>query len=150
MIPIPPELLELYPAPPDAPIPGRPWWRIKEHRGSLASLCYNTIRRVDGHTADDKADPELIAAFDRENPLPHPGFRVGQVWGYWQVNAPVVASIALQFGDQFLVFAADYPGSKYQHTMDSGRLHGCLAGWFLLADPCCPHLAPWAPAWEKP
>lgn len=142
MIPIPAELLELYPQKPGT-LRGRPWW-TDTPRGFVRNTPTNRI------PDQPRQLPGDCIEFDQRFPLPHPGFRVGQVWGYWQVNAPVVASIALQFGDQFLVFGADYPGSKYQHTMDSGRLHGFLAGWFLLADPCAPWLAPWAPAGEVP
>lgn len=77
------------------------------------------------------------AAYDAEHPLPHPGYRAGQVWAH-------------RDGASIVVVQAE----------TSGLYAGCGATWwtgpefaraypYLMADPACPHLAPWSPAEEK-
>lgn len=80
------------------------------------------------------------AAHDSAHPLPHPGYRAGQVWAqedgssaticatYTHPNAHVICIGKAQFREETV--ARIYP--------------------YLMADPACPHLAPWSPAEAKP
>ena len=71
------------------------------------------------------------AAHDAAYPLPHPGYRAGQVWADDVGRSVVCASER----GTFLSFAA------------AGPLSLDAAGYrYLMADPACPHLAPWSPA----
>jgi hypothetical protein len=71
------------------------------------------------------------AAHDAAYPLPHPGYRAGHVWADDVGRSVVCASER----GTFLSFAAADPLS-----LDA-------AGYrYLMADPACPHLAPWSPA----
>jgi hypothetical protein len=109
---------------------------------------------------------KLLERLDRERPLPHPGFRTGQVWGCVQDG-----------GMTTLQIIEDYAGSTTDPVHPPGRwftlvcgsaqrlnsslgdrrpihvneerlrdLFGAMGGFVLIADPCCPWLAPWSPA----
>ena len=77
------------------------------------------------------------AAHDAAHPLPHPGYRAGQVWA-----------------------AEDGASLTIVQSERSGLYAGCGTWWanyefaraypYLMADPACPHLAPWSPCGEKP
>lgn len=77
------------------------------------------------------------AAHDAAYPLPHPGYRAGQVWADDVGDSVVLTHVRggcvwLYGGDDACsrtVFASTYP--------------------YLMADPACPHLAPWSPAQEE-
>ena len=81
--------------------------------------------------------PAKAAAHDAAYPLPHPGYRAGQVWAGDVGDSVVVTHVRggwvwLSEGDDAwspTVFASEYP--------------------YLMADPACPHLAPWSPAEVK-
>jgi hypothetical protein len=80
---------------------------------------------------------EQAAARDAKRPLPHPGYRAGQVWADDVGDSVVVTHVRggwvwLSEGDDAwspTVFASTYP--------------------YLMADPACPHLAPWSPCEEE-
>jgi hypothetical protein len=96
-----------------------------EHRISPQSLpyigSYPSWLRSDGQTAEEG---ESLLDIDREHPLPHPGFRAGQVWADDLGN-----SIVLQFVNHSSAVLTEFSVS-FQ---------------YLVHDPCCPWLAPWAP-----
>lgn len=81
--------------------------------------------------------PAKAAAFDAAYPLPHPGYRAGQVW-------------ATEDGGSIVIVAVHVHAVKPLQTANDS------AGWlewefaraypYLMADPACPHLAPWSPA----
>jgi hypothetical protein len=73
------------------------------------------------------------AEVDAAYPLPHPGYRAGQVWAD-DVGRSVVC--------------ANERGS-FLSAVVAGPLSLDAAGYrYLMADPACPHLAPWSPAEE--
>ena len=104
----------------------------------------------------------LLERLDRERPMPHPGVRTGQIWG-------------IQGGGGFttLQIIEDYDGGETDPVHPAGRwftlvcgsaaklsptlgdrrpihvteerLRELLTGFVLIADPVCPHLAPWSP-----
>lgn len=73
------------------------------------------------------------AAHDAAYPLPHPGYRAGQVW-------------AAEDGDSLLVLWVQ-DGEPVRVNEDYLR-HKPQRYSYLMADPACPHLAPWSPAQE--
>jgi hypothetical protein len=102
-------------------LPDRPWW--KQYRIGL-------VERGDG----TYASTDEIERIDAENPIPHPGYRVGQIWCndrgdcqmITQSNASRVAS-----------------SEEFGHLADFGYV-------YLVADLACPHLAPWSPVSQHP
>ena len=66
-----------------------------------------------------------LAPYDETHPLPHPGYRAGQVWAA-EDGSSVVITNTNQISPSF---REDYP--------------------YLMADPSCPWLAPWSPAEVK-
>lgn len=109
----------------------RPWWRMcfeKPMQGwymrndMLLSLATDDLNREIVFGPPWMIGMELhaaLAAFDAQHPAKHPGYRAGQVW-------------ADEHGSTSVLFR-----SKELNTM----LYP-----FLVADPVCPHLAPWSPA----
>lgn len=80
--------------------------------------------------------PAKAAAHDAACPLPHPGYRAGQVWANEHGGAvvllnshPLMRCAVVDETDRPL--ALSEIGSTYP---------------YLMADPACPHLAPWSPA----
>lgn len=75
----------------------------------------------------------LATLVDTTNPLPHPGFRAGQVWAD-ETGTTVVVTRMTQGIPWF----------------ENGRGSGYIRDYpYLVADLCCPHLAPWSPSGEK-
>ena len=110
-------------------LPERPWW-YKSREGRNGADCYR--RNDDPHTPVFNA--EVVAAHDAAHPLPHPGYRAGQVW-------------ADDNGSSVVVCAFLY-GTVWTSRDTTGVLRADFArAWpYLMADPACPHLAPWSPA----
>jgi hypothetical protein len=107
--------------------PSRPWWR-------LAATDYGetpTYRRVDGKMALS------MAGVDAEHPLPHPGYRAGQVWVREDGLSIVLTTVAHDW-----VWTSNH--SNGEPPSDFSREYP-----YLMADPACPHLAPWSPCEEK-
>jgi hypothetical protein len=78
-------------------------------------------------------DFRAMEAIDREFPLPHPGFRAGQVWADETGTTVLITRMA--------------QGIPW---LENGRGSGYIRDYpYLVADPCCPHLAPWAPSEPK-
>lgn len=78
-------------------------------------------------------------AWDQVKPIPHPGFRVGQVWAKLDPDYkdPVVL-VVVEYSDKWYL-----GGSKIGTTQE--ELETLLQNAFLLTDTVCPWLAPWAP-----
>jgi len=79
----------------------------------------------------------LLERIDRERPIPHPGFRVGQLWSEDDGNTVQIAAVQIAaIDDRRVVWAMShgtfsFPANRYN---------------YLVADPACPFLAPWSPA----
>ena len=124
-------------------LPERPWW----DRTDNGMTMWREYRRKDG--AETRPYPrnridsareivegieertrytsvQKLVAIDSERPLPHPGYRAGQVWAA-EDGSSVVITNSNQTTPRF---REDYP--------------------YLMADPSCPWLAPWSPAEVKP
>jgi len=104
----------------------------------------------------------ILGEVDQRLPISHPGFRPGQVWAM----DDAIGYCAMQIVETYLADASDPdhaeglwatvvagPDARYSDNLGGrkplhyreDRLRAQLASWFLLADPACPHLAPWAP-----
>ena len=108
----------------------RPWW-YKSRHGVGGADC---LRRTDDpHTTAFTA--EQAAVHDAANPLPHPGFRAGQVW-------------AAEDGESTTIMRAT--STRVWVCDDEPSPEFTRAYPYLMADPACPWLAPWSPSEEKP
>lgn len=137
MRPIPPEILAAYPPRPGTLIPDRPWWRVGMSSGRFAWIRSDDATlplAAHEHARTREAD---VARYDAAHPLPHPGFRAGQVWA-WVEEVPtfVVRGDELAKRRALGVVLTELRGGEC-------RLPGLA---WLLADPACPWLAPWGPA----
>lgn len=149
MMRIPEEILELYPQDPGT-CPGRPWW--KPHGTSAL------IRRDGLVFAPESGSNDHYADRDSMNPVPHPGFRVGQAWASVNPDGGVSATLidaqsSGPDGEPAYGLAEDIGaglsrGGNRIFCPTKVLLHR-LEGCFLIADPCCPWLAPWAPCEES-
>lgn len=145
-MPIPPEILAMYPS--RAPLPERPWWRPSEY-GARPDGWFPLIRS-DGMLAVSMAD---VLRIDAEAPLPHPGFRVLQAWVWSDCGIVEAATVVhrdsggvmamLQAWGATFTISAGAGVFLPDASMPIGRR--AVPAW-LLADPCCPWLAPWGPA----
>jgi len=121
---LPEAVQRAFPCAPDR-LAERPWWR---RQGPGLGWV-----RLDGNKVDAPT-PSYMEFADGVRPLPHPGYRAGQVWADDVGRSVVCASER----GTFLSSAAADPLS-----LDA-------AGYrYLMADPACPWLAPWAPATPK-
>jgi hypothetical protein len=111
----------------------RPWW-YKSRHGVGGADC---LRRTDDpHTTAPTVEQATI--YDAANPLPHPGFRAGQVWAH-------------ESGESIVVVAIIHGRVCTAHDEDGWTPSTFARAWpFLMADPACPWLAPWSPFEEKP
>ena len=134
MKPVPQCLQEMFPC--GRPMfATRPWWR--QHP--------DVYMRVDGAEASTH---HRMQAIDESRPLPHPGFRVGQVWARMRASQDGVLFVS-QIGS----YDPDGGSGPRENGawllgdewMPEEELADLLEGAFLMADPACPHLAPWAP-----
>ena len=138
------------------PVPGRPWWSEKSeastYLGAYEVGAKFSLNRRDGAFNHDhgypskKWDAEKIAAYDAENPLPHPGFRVGQVWALHWLNLTIVVG-PLTAADIVQHIGAA-PEGAFRVQLVAARFprlaHLNIIGTALLLDPCRPDLAPWS------
>jgi hypothetical protein len=137
----------------------------------------NSISAVEGAVKDfgenyDAAMPmdteadlmKLLERIDRERPLPHPGFRAGQVWAVVREGEGHSIVQLIEDYEQTVEdrvhplerwFTTTFTGgnqisaslsSRMVHHLREDRLRELLASAFLIADPCCQHLAPWSPS----
>jgi len=109
----------------------RPWW-YKSRHGVGGADCLR--RSDDPHTTVPTV--EDAAAHDAANPLPHPGFRAGQVWANDKGHSVGVFAV----GESIVV--------AKQGEWEADTFNGAYP--YLMADPACPWLAPWSPAKEQP
>lgn len=85
---------------------------------------------------------DAMQAWDAARPLPHPGFRTGQVWADLRAGGGLSYLIEVLEGHR----GGSHLPWRWAGTWNSAdEMHSRLADAFLLADPCCPHRAPWAP-----
>ncbi len=155
MMSLPPQLLALYPPAPDT-FAERPWW-VSVDVIVRDGVAYS-YRRMDGRLflqVGDPASMDDLRAVDTAHPISFPGLRVGQVWACTYQTVPDVDVFMLTEYDQSRdrdpldgEVRAWHVGSHWMR--ESALLALCrggdgLQGAFLLADPTCPHLAPWAP-----
>lgn len=184
-------LTEAYPLAPST-LRKFPWWsRGIDHNGNpyvVRAADQRKIEWVPGILCgpDTPSDKEVWAGLytrilevEAKHPLPHPGYRVGQVWATALVDQ--AGKQRLKTLEEFLVCqilgvyrectgydTKNLPVFRYRMTYTSNSsfslgasntfhevvlstLDGsvpfapdgiCLVR-YLLADPCCPHLAPW-------
>lgn len=146
----PHELREKYPSPPGS-VSDRPWWK----RDSTP-LGVNLVR-VDGakppnhrthyplHRVQDTNlfGIGFIEEFDKANPIPFPGLRVGQIWAVYRDRDEEMPPDLQVFT---LVGYTTWSGWNFGHgggISEKQLLDWCQQG-YLIYDPC-PGFAPWAP-----
>lgn len=150
MTPWPKNLQERFPAAPGC-LPDRPWWRteVAAHTIVLDRLRATTpprYIRLDGKRLSCSMPDAWneIGYFDKHNPLPHPGLRTGQVWARDDgESVQIVSSIGPLFvGYRAIPSGLDTPPMSIQgaYAFDGKEFP------YLIADPCCPWLAPWSPS----
>lgn len=128
-------------------VPGRPWWG----RNTWGDSWW--FRRGDRVTfAPGTIDP---TEYDTTNPLPHPGYRVGQVWAWLREPAcadgtirralPAWVVVSITDSRMLQVMADGWApmGDGLWHMPDREDSSHILAT-FLLHDPIRPDLAPWS------
>ena len=122
MKPLPEAVQRAFPCAPDR-LPDRPW-----------------------HT---DMTPAKAAAHDAAYPLPHPGYRAGQVWAAEIGSSRTLLAVSPR-GTMvtFVTMIMDPESEPRTSTLDCEELHEAYP--YLMADPACPHLAPWSPCEVKP
>ncbi len=142
MKPFPEAVQKAFPCPSDRH-PERPWW---VRAGGIDARRY---QRAEPRATNDwmvlavhivhPTESEL-PRIDAEQPLTHPGYRAGQVWA--SENGSNVALMSVTNKSAWI--CRDLQGIT-PVSLDT------LAGLYpyLVADPACPHLAPWSPTSEK-
>lgn len=140
MRPWPEAIAKLYPVSKWA-VAERPWWTTQD--GSYVRSDGFAVPRFiggGGWQGPDTSTPMLIdvvlAAWDKKAPLPHPGFRVGQLWCWFAEGKPVIFTIDHYLRGCFL----DSLGIEVHEDSMQAR----YAGAYLIADAACPWLAPWS------
>jgi hypothetical protein len=175
MKPWPVELQRMFPRN-DGMRPDRPWWPdSSKHSGHVRRdgaviYLYDAARECE---VSFTQVPAMQDACDKEQPIPHPGFRVGQIWAK-VVESPSAAagfvevftltayvhqpaevdeetSLTRKASDHFLVSSSGvlfWPeglrGGSPAYT-EAEALRFRLTKAFLVHDPVCPWLAPWSP-----
>lgn len=148
MKPFPEVVQKAFPLP--GRLPERPWWCCVQHyegqpryrrmddinrpRDSGAGMPLESLVFTIHPTSDHAAKA------DSQNPIPHPGYRAGQVWAAENGSSVVLMSVT----NKSAWICRDLQGIT-PASLDT------LAGLYpyLVADPACPHLAPWSPVEEK-
>ena len=126
MKPLPMAVQQAFPCAPDR-LPERPWWR----------RAGGQYRRRDMTELARPYNEGLTVEYDAKNPLPHPGYRAGQVWAAESSQSTVLLAVA--FDSAWVAVA----GKGVVLVMLDSLAHMYP---YLMADPSCPHLAPWSPA----
>lgn len=115
-------------------VPGRPWWsRRTWGDASLYRRGGDHLPTADsGYTVKPPTNGDA-EAYDAAHPLPHPGYRVGQIW-----------ALLYTFGGGFHVYMVQ---NRHDATV-AAWVHGRpkVEAAFLLHDPLRPDLAPWSSA----
>jgi hypothetical protein len=140
--------------------PIRPWWRkadlTAKHRASHRGLAVHIVPRPGWLRTDGKevnssqSDNAQLAIFDLDCPVPRPSLRVGQIWADEHGRAVTLLSAfagqaVCMENVQLTAMRSDGHMSYYgeQNVIRNFRSD---VYEFLVYDPCCPWLAPWAPA----
>ena len=118
MKPLPLAVQQAFPCAPDR-LPERPWWR----------RAGGQYRRRDMTELARPYNEGLTVEYDATHPLPHPGYRAGQVWADDVGRSEVCANERGSFLSGVVVGPISLDAAGYR---------------YLMADPACPHLAPWA------
>ncbi len=129
MKPLPEAVQAAFPCHPSR-VPERPWW------------VYRWVENDHVRADAERVVGGSLVDFDAEHPLPHPGFRAGQVWAGERGQSVVLLTMAHDTG-----WVTHSVQGIHPVLLDS------LAHMYpyLMADPACPWLAPWSPAEkEKP
>lgn len=143
----------------------RPWWRLGDGHLERSDRTYLTLypdvfanrnrycaRRVSGNHTDvvwvrAKDTDEAMSWLDHTYPVPFPGIRVGQVWGQTHLRETSLFTVAEY--DQMRQDWDPWDKRKVwrlgQDWMSQEEASDLLSDCYLLADPCAPDLAPWAP-----
>ncbi len=154
----PADLLARYPLPPGdgSDWPLRPWWGPGPCRRDDKAAIISAMTplkgmfmtqvfqgyfegRPTGEPAPTVAG--VMALLDAAHPVAHPGYRAGQVWGADDGSAVSLGRVDGVEGHEQFVIAGGHAYTRW--TCKDLREHGYI---YLVADPCCPWLAPWAPA----
>lgn len=148
--------------------PDRPWWAWTN--GGAWSRTDGASVHVGGIDAGFSGDPwgingepqqghtdaiSAMAAYDQKHPLPFPGVRPGQIW-CWAIRDATGQDILWSVTMGPLRFYAGSQEIRWEHD---GHAEDGLPDWcdlkltriilrdaYLIADPACPWLAPWAPS----
>jgi hypothetical protein len=91
-------------------------------------------------------DPEKVDAVDAERPLPHPGFRLGQIWA--STSGQSVQVILLSGGRPMVKDYVTHKSDQESPWSYASLMTIDLPSHYehLVHDPACPWLAPWSPA----
>lgn len=115
----------------------RPWWtqgltpRVTRYVPELEKqYCAQTI--------------EEAAQIDAKYPIPHPGYRAGQVWA--DEDGLSIIVLAVREGG-WLTLPENSWGRESIEAHDPRIFSASYP--YLVADPACPHLAPWSPVEDK-
>ena len=130
MKPLPEAVQHAFPCAPGR-LPDRPWWR----HGTV-SWGMKVVHRNDAPFQAQQY--EHIVDRDTAHPLPHPGYRAGQVWAAEDGDSVVVVAIS----GGLVCTAYDEEGWR---PSTFSRAYP-----YLMFDGACPHLAPWSPAEKTP
>ncbi len=106
----------------------RPWWRWDEDADLWVRTDY-----------EDASDEGEILATDSMRPLPHPGWRAGQVWADEEGNTVTLVSAI----EGLVCWVSIADGTPTLVTSREGEHF--LRYRYLLSDPVSQHLAPWSP-----
>lgn len=127
----------------------RPWWRWDPEDWWVRSDGTWTV----GTAVPRLCNREDMAACDKDHPIQHPGFREGQVWANEDGEVLTVHSVT-STGPWVAVIVSEPVG---EHPLPAGGV-AKIVRWgfvpsplppdymYLVADPACSWLAPWAPA----
>ena len=143
MKPFPEAVQKAFACPPDRR-PERPWWvrasgiDTPRYRRTSEPLATNDWMVLAVHIVHP-TESEL-PRIDAEQPLPHPGYRAGQIWSAENGSSVVLMSVT----NKSAWICRDLQGITPASLETLAGLYP-----YLVADPACPHLAPWSPVEEK-
>ena len=152
MKPLPEAVQAAFPCDPDR-LPSRPWWRSAgRNNGKPAYRRSDDCDSPTGFQYDVMrcySPQEVAVKHDAANPLPHPGFRAGQVWAAEDGSSVALLAINKR-NPAYPLMALDFGGDHEAvvDTWSTRPFSRCFP--YLMADPACPWLAPWSPAENTP
>ena len=141
MKPLPEAVQAAFPCQSDQ-VPSRPWWRDTVRGWGMRIHMRTDFSAV-------RIGEQTPEAFDAANPLPHPGFRAGQVWAAEDGSSVALLAINKR-NPAYPLMALDFGGDHEAvvDTWSTRPFSRCFP--YLMADPACPWLAPWSPAENTP